>query len=474
MLLEAPKISDLNNDILCREPQIALLNAYLSQDINEIPPALVIHGCASTGKSFVLKSMLGISNMNYSWISCDQCVTTRILLQRTLRSIVRDSQVEMNSGRKVYSAREVINAKEFDPSEHNCENFTLFYANLEKYMALAGYNETHVLVLDKIDKLGENPSDLYTCFSRLSQISQIKNLVVIFVLSTLEPRSLLTNPIPHITFTKYSKSDVLQILGNDQLRSLPRNVLNENSAEADLEDEWFWNQYVKMLVDSLISYVGTDLRMLQDIALRIWPIFIKPIVDGKYEVKEFIKLYRENQYLFTSELSVVDSLINRTPVSTTHGSSDSLTTSRYDLPLHSKYLLCAAYLASYNPPKTDVRFFSKAKDARSKRRDGGRRKPLKINPRLLAAPAFDLERMLAIFQAIIPENDGRGDSDDEFVTNIDINVQIATLATLKLVVRTSNADPLDSRTRWKVNVSWALIRRIANDIKFHIEYYLLE
>ena len=30
-----------------------------------------------------------------------------------------------------------------------------------------------------------------------------------------------------------------------------------------------------------------------------------------------------------------------------------------ELPFYSKYILLAAYLASYNPPKTDKRFFSK-------------------------------------------------------------------------------------------------------------------
>lgn len=43
----------------------------------------------------------------------------------------------------------------------------------------------------------------------------------------------------------------------------------------------------------------------------------------------------------------------------------------HDLPYYSKYLLCAAYLASYNPSRQDVAFFTKTGDFKKKRRGGG-------------------------------------------------------------------------------------------------------
>ncbi|ANB11164.1 origin recognition complex subunit 5 [Sugiyamaella lignohabitans] len=213
-----------------------------------------------------------------------------------------------------------------------------------------------------------------------------------------------------------------------------------------------------------------------DTLVKMWPVFVDPILKGKYKISEFVRIYKENIYLFTGDAVVADRLVDLEAedlIAMVKTRREIATQAKaYELPIQSKYVLCAAYLASYNPPRYDVRFFSKAKDARAKRRDTGRRKSLKINPRSLAAPAFDLERMLAILHSIIPT-----DEEEKNVragSHIDIGVQIATLTTLKLIIRTSNSDPLDSRTRWKVNASWTLVKRLADDINFPIEEFLLE
>ncbi len=43
----------------------------------------------------------------------------------------------------------------------------------------------------------------------------------------------------------------------------------------------------------------------------------------------------------------------------------------HDLPYYSKYLLCAAYLASYNPAKQDAIYFVKSSEKKRRRRGGG-------------------------------------------------------------------------------------------------------
>lgn len=50
----------------------------------------------------------------------------------------------------------------------------------------------------------------------------------------------------------------------------------------------------------------------------------------------------------------------------------------HDLPYYSKFLLCAAYLSSYNPARQDSLFFMRASDlTKKKRRGGGRGRPAK-------------------------------------------------------------------------------------------------
>lgn len=46
----------------------------------------------------------------------------------------------------------------------------------------------------------------------------------------------------------------------------------------------------------------------------------------------------------------------------------------FALPYYTKFLLIAAFLASYNPPRYDVRYFAKAGEARKRKKGGGTRK----------------------------------------------------------------------------------------------------
>lgn len=43
----------------------------------------------------------------------------------------------------------------------------------------------------------------------------------------------------------------------------------------------------------------------------------------------------------------------------------------FELPYYTKFLLIAAFLASYNPPRYDVRYFSRNAEERRKKRGGG-------------------------------------------------------------------------------------------------------
>lgn len=374
------------------------------------------------------------------------------MLQRAIRVVKKDSgQKDPMDEDKSLQTDLVGQQVGFDVV---AENFSAFYATLSSFFKRTNYNDTHVLVLDRIDQLPDNPADLYSCFSRLSEISDIDNLLVIFVINTLEPKFLLLTSIPHIHFPRYSTDDAVNVVSKKQLRFLPEDRFTEQ------EQKKFWNQYCSMVVNALSSYTGSDIRLIKEVALKLWPEFIRPVLEEDMDINNFVQLYRRNQKLFVSEVAVTDSLIDFTETI-----NDKQPSAQSGLPKQSKYILCAAYLASYNNPRYDIRFFSRAKEARSKRRDTNPRKKLKVSARSLAAPPFELERLLAILHSIIP---------DDFIPNIDIGVQIATLTTLKLIVRTSNTDPLDSRTRWKVNASWTLVKQVADDIGFEIEDYLVE
>ncbi|KAG5354989.1 Origin recognition complex subunit 5 [Yarrowia sp. B02] len=461
-MLPEKAVQATKEQVSCRDTQIKLLSVLLSQNAQEMPQSMLVHGEPSTGKSTVLKELLKHSGINHSIILAEQCLTTRILLQRTFRAVVEDC------GKSVDAEFEII-----------CENVTQFMALLERFQAEYDFNEPHVIVLDGLDKLHENPSEIYHCFTRLNEMTQIRNVCFIFTISTLEPRALITSSIPHVRFTRYTKDEVVTILANEELCRLPDEILEratkDKPEEKDTLSRQFWASYCQVLVDALSPYASSDVRLYKQIARRIWPVYVDPVVTGTTDMRETAKLYVQSQHIFSTEFAVADSLVQPgvEEVLKRKRNNEQDLTGSYDLPLHSKYILVAAYLASYNPERYDIRFFSKAKDGRKGRRDTGRRKRLTLNPRMLEAPPFELERMLAILHAISPEEQFGTAAGVQSMSNIDLPGQIATLTTLKLLVRTS-ADPLDSRTKWKVNAAWGLVERLARDIELPIENYLLD
>ena len=85
------------------------------------------------------------------------------------------------------------------------------------------------------------------------------------------------------------------------------------------------------------------------------------------------------------------------------------------VPYIAKFLLIASYLASQNPPRTDLRLFGRGLTADGKKKKGGgtrragygRVKVGKVPQRLVGPKPFPLERGLAIWAALYAENGKR-------------------------------------------------------------------
>jgi len=134
-----------------------------------------------------------------------------------------------------------------------------------------------------------------------------------------------------------------------------------------------------------------------------------------------------------------------------------------------KWVICAAYLASYNPVKLDTTYFMKSTERKRKKKGGGTRagrpaKTSKISRHLLSAAPFSLDRLFAILHAIIPH---------DIASNLDLYTQISTLSSLRLLLRTGlySIDVLDSSSKWRVTYNWEYVTKIARSIKFDIHDY---
>ncbi|SCV67843.1 BQ2448_5454 [Microbotryum intermedium] len=114
------------------------------------------------------------------------------------------------------------------------------------------------------------------------------------------------------------------------------------------------------------------------------------------------------------------------------------------LPFVARMLILASFYAAFNPPKSDVRVFvkvdegiaQKGKKSRQikKFRVGNSPTKAQITSLESGGKAFPLERLLAIFEALV--------DDPSVSSTIDVQMQVATLINLRLLQRVSAQDKL--------------------------------
>jgi origin recognition complex subunit 5 len=224
---------------------------------------------------------------------------------------------------------------------------------------------------------------------------------------------------------------------------------------------------------------------MRELCLRLWPKFILPIQDGTHLANQFHKLVVHTRPMFQAEGLLLPSVIaNVSTIAAPTAKSKGIAT---QLPYYSRLLLVAAYLASFNPPRTDSLHFMKSAAAKRRKKGGGTAisrpgvaKHRKISRKLLGAQAFVIERLLAIFHTIAEDADDRGrrgKASGEVVGAADLQMAIATLASLRLMVKMgpSNAgDALEGGCKYRVAVGWEVVRGVARSVGLEADDYLAE
>ncbi|KAK6204771.1 origin recognition complex subunit 5 C-terminus-domain-containing protein [Scheffersomyces amazonensis] len=472
----------LSHTVKFRSNEIELLSSFISLNASNSSSALIIHGYKSVGKTFTVENYLTYLGVRNSIIRCDECVTNRVLLQRCFNKIKSDSGKNNNNN------NDQIDKLKFGKS---LESFYNFANALEKFIENSNYTDHHVLVLDRFDQCMESTNDLFIAFLRLREISKLDNLSIIFIISTDIPKEIVTSTIPTIYFKPYTEIQITEILQSSQSCLFGIEEIDNNPSSYE-----FWKQYAKIVVDLFFSYTGSDLNLLMDIIIKIWDKFIEPVIEGKYNVNEFVKVYRQGSELFTNENVINNSLIRE--YSTLQEEKPTTNGNVEDLPIHSKFILIASYLASFVEQKDDLHKFSKVKAVKYKKRVFSHKPNTKndIDSRLLSPGFFDLERMFAILSVIYRntapslnqqteinlENDVAQIEEKKDIErakftlsrNTDLYSQVATLFSLGLISKSAASDILGARVRWKCNISWQTAEALCKEVDFPILDYLAD
>ncbi|CAI9578027.1 unnamed protein product [Staurois parvus] len=236
-------------------------------------------------------------------------------------------------------------------------------------------------------------ANLLPAFLRLQELTQ-SNVTVIFlseiVWETFRPNTGCLEPIT-VYFTDYSKVDLQKILSSD--------YPEDYSAE-------FYASYINILLGVFYT-VCRDIKELRHLAALNFPKFCEPLIKGEAKEGDSHKLWRNiephlkraMQTIYLREIS--SSQWERIQQEDREASQlKGLSAHAHvELPYYSKFLLIAGYLASYNPARTDKRFFLKHHG--KIRKTDFLKKHEKTSNHLLGPKPFPLDRLLAILYSIV-------------------------------------------------------------------------
>ncbi|CAF9937466.1 hypothetical protein IMSHALPRED_011149 [Imshaugia aleurites] len=447
--------SILLDQIPCRALQIRQLLALLSPALPS-PSTIFLYGVEATGKTLAINAVLDAITTPSAIIPSRECITTRHLLERTIAAV-----------KEALAAHGQL--EEANGLDRRCESISAFVIELRR---LLDGKDKFILVFDGIDRQREAAPTLLPAIARLGEISP--NLTTVLVTTTPHAHLLHHAGIPHIHFPPYTRTETLAILSRTPLsldaHPLSPQAVNTTTA-AENDTEWLWARFTAAVWDSLGQPAARSIPEFRDVCARLWTPFTQPILAGHYGAREFSKLLVKNRSLFQSEDALINSIVPTEPSSTINKPKNQST---YTLPYYPTHLLISAYLASHNPPKHDITLFSKTSLSKRRKRGGGTAltshrasKHRKISRRLLGPQPFPLERLFAIFHAILPLPYANGGAD--------IMCQVATLVGLRLIIKAGGAgDVLEGGGKWRVNVGWEFVRGVARGVNFDVESYLIE
>ncbi|KAH7925660.1 hypothetical protein BV22DRAFT_1194968 [Leucogyrophana mollusca] len=413
----------------------------------------------------------------------------------------------------------------------------------EKDIEPAQEEPVMILVVEKAERLAENLPELIVPLSRLAELasnlrsslffmSQVR-ISVAFLSSVrwedIKP-PLGASPDPYcIDVEPPNKEDCIQ-----RLVSVFRSVCLARQA-SNVTDKTYHPallplyEHYAAVVYSVCGLYTRDPNELQYIAAARWPGFVKPVLaehervvaesrsqepsgedtEGELDVdlippteEARMRLTRYFTPSLTAALDVLyPRLTNAAEWAMEHDpdlEAMSTGTRRSDhvkratetsnlgvnnLPRMSKFILIAAFLASTNPAKSDMRMFGRGADERKKRRrKGGSPKKsrsqsavAKIPQRLLGPAAFPLDRLLAILGALLEENDVEtrphaaeyklsGEYTEMEVGRAQVYAAISELTSTRSLHRMTAPDRLDGPPMFKCGISYEVALALAKGL----------
>uniref|UniRef100_A0A8C7JDI7 Origin recognition complex subunit 5 n=1 Tax=Oncorhynchus kisutch TaxID=8019 RepID=A0A8C7JDI7_ONCKI len=328
-------------------------------------PSIFIYGHRATGKSYVIHTLLKELELPYATVSCVECVSVGLLFEQVLLSLFGSDSASLLSR---------------SPS---LSDFVRVYKQL---CVQASAKQTRYIVLDRTELLRDMEANLLPAFLRLQEL--VEDNVTVILLSEIvwdkfQPNTGCFEPLL-LHFPDYSKGELQQILSEDSHPSYSPELYSA----------------FNILLGVFYS-VCRDLRELRHLAALNFSKFIEPLEQGKVKESDTHKLWRNiephlKKAMQTVYLREVSSVQWEQQLQMEEKEAGAVRGRQGE---YSKFLLIAAYLASYNPARTDKRFFLKHHG--KIKNTNFLKKNEKTSNHLLGPKPFPLDRLLAIFYSVV-------------------------------------------------------------------------
>ncbi|XP_030765137.1 origin recognition complex subunit 5-like [Sitophilus oryzae] len=437
----ASKQSALCQTFPCRENQIQQLWNLFGHVDEVFPPTVYIYGGPSTGKTAIVTKFLEILDIKHAKVNLIECYTAKILFESILDQLT-GHELDLSTGAPY--------AK--------CDNFMDFIDHLQKVSEKFGLSRS-VIIMDKAEELRNMESNLLPGFLRLQELTGV-SVSVIFLSEILFEkyyfRLNIVEPIK-IHFPQYNKDELLEIISLDF--DLARELVANNFNQPIEFDRDFFRNYLNVFL-SVFYRACRDLSELRHTSRNNFIKYCEPIARNEISMKNSMALWKNISPILKSSLDV---LYLRVTTDDSKRPLENLA-ENIELPFYAKYLLIAAYLASYNSVKDDKRLFMKYHGKKTKSQHDIKRKS-KVSEKLntqMGPGIFTLDRLLAIFYSILQDKVG---------FNNHLLVQVSSLVELQLLSLASDNTTLDGR-KYKCNVNFYCIQSLSKMVGFNIRKYL--
>ncbi|XP_023289559.1 origin recognition complex subunit 5 [Orussus abietinus] len=425
---------ELGSKILCRNNVLKQLYYLIGNKDEPKPESIFLYGHVSTGKSFVIENLLSYLKYNHSIINCIEYQTSKRIFEYIL--------VDLSSHK--------LSSEDNFAVYKKCDNFLDFILQLKDIVGSNG--DPVIIVFDKCERMRDMDPNLLPAFLRLKELSGI-NVCTIFVSDIVwekfHSKTGMLEPIK-VYLPQYTRDEMAKIL-----------FLNKPQSN----DDSFYKNYINLFLSVFFRFCR-DVNELRYMAMINFKKYVEPVESGQLDSNDVSALWRNISSILKKNLEVIylrvstDDFQDRAQLSVEIESTTKLALS-FELPFYAKYLLIAAFLASYNPAKEDKRLFLKQSSKRKKRIPTNK-KP--IIARMSSGPRqFPLTRMLAIFCAII---------DEKVDLNASLLAQIPTMCKLGLLAEIGDNNLDEPKFRCCAGYDFILV--ISKTVGFSISNYLYD